>query len=382
MDFTLTDEQRMLQDTVSRLVRDEYDFEKRLKRAEAPEGFSREMWQQYAEMGLLGIPFAEEQGGFGGGGVELMLIMQEFGRGLVVEPYLASVVLGGGLIEAAGSEAQREELLPGLIEGESLFAFALGEPESRYNLSEVRTRAERNGEGYRLSGRKAVVLHGDSADRLIVCARTDGEETDHDGLSLLLVDPSSRGVEVRGYPTIDGLHAAEVELQDVEVGAEALLGEAGKAWPAIEEATGRAVVALCAEAVGAMEAACELTLEYLKQRKQFGVPIGKFQALQHQMVDMRVELEQARSITILAASRLETPGVERERTLSAAKWLIGRAGRRIAEQSIQLHGGIGMTWEYALPHYAKRLIMIDHQLGDVDHHLERFAGLMTGVGET
>ena len=379
MDFSLTDEQRMLQDTVARLVREQYDFETRQKLAKSELGFSRENWQQFAEMGLLGVPFSEADGGFGGGGVELMLVMQEFGKGLVVEPYLATVVLGGGLVADAGSAAQKEDILGRVIGGELLLAFAHGEPDSRYSLSQVATKAERSGDGWKLTGQKAVVLNGAEADLLIVSARVSGNLTDTDGIGLFLVDPKAAGVKVRGYSTIDGLRAAEVTLDGVQVGADAVLGEPGKAYAAIERVSGRGILALASEAVGAMEVVCNLTLDYLKTRKQFGVPIGKFQALQHRMVDMAMELEQARSMAILAASVVDSDDVEeRERNLSAVKYIIGKGGRFVAEQGIQLHGGIGMTWEYSMPHFAKRLVMIDHQLGDVDFHLDRFAGLMEG----
>lgn len=376
MDFSLTDEQRMLQDTADRLVREQYSFEERQKLLDGEPGYSPEMWRQYANLGLLGVPFSEAAGGFGGGGVELMLVSQAFGRGLILEPYLATVVLAGGILDAAGSEAQKTEYVERIISGNLIASFAHSEPESRYTLSHVETRAEKQGDGYRLTGRKAVVPHGDSAECLIVSARVSGDTSDEDGIGLFLVEASAAGVARRGYPTIDGLHAAEIELDGVEVPASACIGEPGKAYPLIEQAVGRAIVALCSEAVGAMEVACDLTLDYLKQRKQFGLPIGKFQALQHRMVDMRIELEQARSMAILAASSLDAERDQRERVLSAAKCLIGRAGRHIAEEAIQLHGGIGMTWEYSLPHYAKRLVMIDHQLGDVDFHLERFSDLM------
>jgi alkylation response protein AidB-like acyl-CoA dehydrogenase len=381
MDFRLTDEQRMLQDTVARLMREQYAFETRQKLTESEDGFSREIWAQYAELGLLAIGLSEEAGGFGGA-IELMLVAQELGRGLALEPFLATVVLGGSLIDAAGSAAQKEDLLGRLVGGELLLAFAHGEPQSRYSLTEVQTRAERSGDGWQLSGHKAVVLHGDTADLLIVSARVGGDIRDRDGIGLFLVDPKADGVRVRGYQTIDGLRAAEVFLDGVQVGSDAGLGEPGKAYPAIEYAVGRGVVALCAEAVGAMEVTNEFTLDYLKTRKQFGVPIGKFQVLQHRMVDMQIALEQSRSMAILVASRLEAEEAERERAVSAAKHYIGKAGRFISEQAIQLHGGIGMTWEYAMAHYAKRLVMIDHQLGDTEFHLERFAALMQTTDET
>lgn len=381
MDFNLTDEQRMLQDTVSRMIREQYDFESRMKLLDEPEGYSKEIWSQFADLGLLGIPFSEESGGFGGGGVELMLVMQEFGRGLVVEPYLPTVVLAGGLIENLGTDAQKEAVLEPLIGGELVMSFAHGEPQSRYTLNHVETKAEKSGDGYRITGQKAVVLNGDSADKLVVSARVSGDVADRDGIALFLVDGNADGVSRRGYQTVDGLRAAEITLDGVQVGADAVLGEPGKAFPAIEQVVGRGIAALCAEAVGAMEGACKWTLEYLNQRKQFGVPIGKFQALQHRMVDMQMHTEQARSMAILAASRLNADYELRERTLSAAKALIGQAGRFVSEQAIQLHGGIGMTWEYAVAHYAKRLVMIDHVLGDTDEHIERYVALTDNQAE-
>lgn len=379
MDFSLTDEQRMLQDTAARMIREQYGFEARQKWLETELGYSPEMWKQYGELGLLGVPFGMENGGFGGSGVELMLVTQEFGKGLVLEPWLATVVLAGGLIEAAGDDHQKERYLAPIISGELVASFAHGEPRSRYDASWVETRAEKEGQGYRLNGRKAVIPHGDSAGLLVVSARVSGEVGDRDGIALFLVEADAPGIKRRGYPTIDGLRAAEVELDGVQVPAAACLGEPGKAADPIEGAMARGIVALCAEAVGAMEMACDLTLDYLKQRTQFGVPIGRFQALQHRMVDMRIELEQARSMAILAASKLDAGAVEREPVMSAAKALIGRAGRHIAEEAIQLHGGIGMSWEYSLPHYCKRLVMIDHQLGDLDYHLERFGEMMASA---
>ena len=361
----------MLRDTAARLLRDRYPIQTRHAHAASDEGFSREMWAEFAELGLIGALLPAEVGGFGGTGPDIAVVMEELGRALTVEPFLATAVLGAGLIAEAGSEAQKALLEP-VIAGTHLLAFAHGEPEGHYDLSEVRTRAEKSGDGWTLSGRKAVALNGDSADTLIVSARVAGGDTDEDGLALFLVDPGAQGVSRRGYATVEGGRAAEIELDGVRLNADALLGSAGKAYPVIETVTGRGILALCAEALGVMEVCRDMTLEYLRTRKQFGVPLGKFQALQHRMVDICLEIEQARSATMLAAGRLDAPRAERERCLSAAKNLVGRVGRLVAEESIQLHGGIAMTWEYALPHFAKRLIMIDHQLGDADHHLERF----------
>lgn len=377
MDFRLNEEQQMLQDTVARLVRGEYSFEKRLEFSETDAGFSEDFWKQLGELGLTAVPFSEELGGFGGGGVEVQSVMTELGKGLCLEPYLQSVILAGGLIGQSGNDSQKEQWLAGIAAGELKAAVGLQEPQSFYNLNDVETRAEKNGEGYVLNGRKAVVIGGQCADLILVSARTAGSSRDSDGISLFAISPETAGVERRVYPTIDGSKGCDITLNNVQIGADALLGNEGQASDAIEYQAGRAIAALCAEAVGVMEVANELTLDYLKQRKQFGVPIGKFQVLQHRMVDMMSELEQARSMAILAASVAdEEQSDERRRILAAAKNVIGRSGQFISEKGIQSHGGIGMTWEYNFAHYAKRLVMINHQLGDDDFHLERYATLL------
>ncbi|WP_417520487.1 acyl-CoA dehydrogenase family protein [Marinobacter sp.] len=377
MDFRLNEEQQMLQDTVARLVRGEYSFEKRLEFSETEAGFSVDFWKQLSELGLTAVPFSEELGGFGGGGVEVQSVMTELGRGLCLEPYLQSVIFGGGLIDHAGSDSQKEIWLGGIASGELQAAVALQEPQSFYDLNNVETRAEKKDGGYLLNGRKAVVIGGHCADVIVVSARTSGDARDSGGISLFALKSDTAGIERRVYPTIDGSKGCDLLLNNVQVDADALLGEEGKAAEVIEYQAGRAIAALCAEAVGVMEVANELTLDYLKQRKQFGVPIGKFQVLQHRMVDMMSELEQARSMAILAASVAdEEQSDERRRVLAAAKNVIGRSGQFISEQGIQSHGGIGMTWEYNFAHYAKRLIMINHQLGDDDFHLEHYASLL------
>ncbi|WP_417543193.1 acyl-CoA dehydrogenase family protein [Marinobacter sp.] len=377
MDFRLNEEQQMLQDTVARLVRGEYSFEKRLEFSETDAGFSVDFWRQLSELGLTAVPFSEELGGFGGGGVEVQSVMTELGRGLCLEPYLQSVIFGGGLIGQAGNDSQKETWLGGIASGEVQAAVALQEPQSFYNLNDVETRAEKKDGGYLLNGRKAVVIGGHCADVILVSARMSGDARDSGGISLFALKADTAGIERRVYPTIDGSKGCDLTLNNVQVSAGALLGEEGKAAEVIEYQAGRAIAALCAEAVGVMEVANELTLDYLKQRKQFGVPIGKFQVLQHRMVDMMSELEQARSMATLAASVAdEEQSGERRRVLAAAKSVIGRSGQFISEQGIQSHGGIGMTWEYNFAHYAKRLIMINHQLGDDDFHLERYASLL------
>jgi alkylation response protein AidB-like acyl-CoA dehydrogenase len=376
MDFRLSDDHRILKDMIARYLRDQYDLETRHRAAAIEPGFSRERWKAFAELGLIGALLPEEAGGYGGRGIDLLVVMEELGRGLVVEPFLATAVLGAGTIAAAGSDAQKA-LLEAVIAGDLLLAFAHGEPDSRYALAAVATRAELADGGWRLTGRKSVVINGDSADRLIVSARIAGDTESEDGLALFLVDPGAPGVSRRGVNTVDGGRVAEITLDNVALPADATLGKPGEAYPVIEAVLGRGALALAAESLGAMEIAKDLTLDYLRTRKQFGQPIGKFQALQHRVVEFCLEIEQTRSAVMLAAARLEADRLAREKAIAAAKHLAGRVGRLVAEEAIQMHGGIGMTWEYALPHFAKRLVMIDHQLGDTDHHLERFAALGT-----
>ena len=371
MDFDLTDEQRMLSDSIRRLVADAYDdFEKRKTYRAEPRGYADANWQKFAEMGLLGLPFSEDDGGFGGGPVETMLVCEQFGRGLVVEPYLATVVLGGGLLKRAGSDAQRAELIPAIAEGSLTLAFAHQERQARHDLHDVATTATRNADGYVLNGAKGVVLHGDSADRLIVSARTAGARRDRDGISLFLLDPATPGVTRRGYATQDGLRAAEVVLENVTVPAEALLGPEGAALPLIEQVVDEAQAAICAEALGAMEMLRDLTVDYLKQRTQFGQAIGNFQALQHRAADMLVATEQARSMAMYAAMMVqEADPAARRVALSAAKALVAKNADQLGKDAIQLHGGIAVTDEYKAGHYFKRLTMLAGLFGDVDHHL-------------
>jgi pimeloyl-CoA dehydrogenase small subunit len=374
MDFDFTDEQRMLKDSVERLVKDEYSFEQRARYLAEPDGFSRAQWARYASMGLLGLTFDEAFGGSGCGPVETMIVMEAFGRGLVVEPYLATVVLGGGCIRAGGSIAQREAILPRIADGSLLMAFAHAEPQSRYDLADVAATARRGDGGWVLDGSKRVVVHGSSADRLIVSARVSGARRDRDGIALFLVDASAPGVQRREYLTQDRLRAADIDLSGVHVTDDDVIGVAGKAWPLLETIAAQAICALCAEAVGAMSAAHEETVEYLKVRRQFGVAIGSFQALQHRAVDMLVMIEQARSMALFATMMSEEPDVaERERSMAAAKVQIGRAGRFVGQQGVQLHGGIGMTEECTVGHYLRRLSVIDILFGAAEHHLTELA---------
>jgi len=374
MDFNYTQEQQMLQDSIEKFLDKNYSFEARRDIIAARQASSATVWQGFASLGLLGLPVPPEYEGFGAGGVDTMIVMEALGRHLVVEPYLATVVLGANAIVLGGTEMQRRMLLPKIVNGSMKLAFAHGEPGSRYSLSDVQTTARLEGGFWVISGRKSIVLHGAVSDLLIVSARTSGEVGDSRGISLFFVNPSEPGVAGRDYPTYDGMRAVEAEFSDVHVNTDSLIGVPDRAYPLIELIVDRGIAALCAEAVGCMGALNAATLEYLKTRQQFGVPIGRFQVLQHRMVDMLIHYEQAKSMACLAAVKVDSPdATERRRSVSAAKELIGRAGRFIGQQAIQLHGGMGMTAELNVGHYFKRLTAIDTMFGDSDHHLSRFA---------
>lgn len=374
MDFDFTDEQRMLKDSVERLVNDEYGFEQRAKFLEQADGFSRAQWARYAEMGLLGLSFDEQYGGSNCGPVETMIVMEALGRALAVEPYLATVVLGGGCVRLGGNAAQRAAILPRIARGEWQMALAHGEAQARYDLADVAATARREGDGWVLDGAKRLVLHGSSADLLVVSARVSGGRRERDGIGLFMVRADAHGLTRRSFPTQDRLRAADIELSGVFVPDSDVLGVAGAALPLIETVMAHAIAAICAEAVGAMAAAHEETVEYLKVRKQFGVPIGSFQALQHRAVDMLVMVEQARSMALFATMMSDEPDTaERSRSLSAAKVQIGRSSRFVGQQGVQLHGGIGMTEECKIGHYLRRLSVIEIQFGSTEHHLTQLA---------
>ena len=370
MNFNLTDERQMLQDGLRRYLADTLDKKTRDAVAEGDLGFSQDAWDGLAEMGVIGALFTEAQGGFGGAGFDLAVVFEELGRAGATEPLL-EVVLAGGLIAARGDGAQTSPLEE-VIGGTKQLAFAHGEPVSRYDLDRVETTAEGWDGGYVLNGRKAVVVNGAQADHLVVSARTSGESDDRDGISLFLIDAGTKGMELRDYPLQGGGRASEIAFDNVSVSKDALLGAEGNAYADIELAAARATAALSAEALGLMETCRALTTDYLKQRKQFGQPIGKFQALQHRMADMLVEVEQARSAVINLAGRLHLDRDERELHVSATKQLVGGVAKLVVEESIQMHGGIGMTEEYDLAHLARRLTMADHRLGDSTYHLARF----------
>jgi pimeloyl-CoA dehydrogenase small subunit len=372
MDFDLSEEQRLLKESVDGLLSDSYDFDARKKYAAEKGGWSRNVWGKLAEQGLLGLPFSEDDGGFGAGAIETMIVMEALGKALLLEPYLATVVIGGGFLRHGGSAEQKAALIPGIIDGSKTFAFAQLEKNSRYDLADISTTAKKKGAGWIIDGEKFVVLNGESADLLIVTARTKGSQRDSNGIGVFLVPGNAKGIAKKGYPTQDGLHAADITFTGVEVGADAVIGDPGNGLALIERVVDEARIALCAEAVGIMDESLKTTVEYLKTRTQFGVPIGSFQTLQHRAADMFVAVEQARSMSMFAtmASDFED-AKERATAVAAAKVQVGKSGKFVGQQSIQLHGGIGMTMEAKIGHYFKRLTMIENTFGDTDYHLRR-----------
>jgi alkylation response protein AidB-like acyl-CoA dehydrogenase len=374
MDFEYTEEQRLLAETLRRFLATGYSFDARAKIIASAPGWSEDVWAALAEMGVLGVPFDAEHGGYGGSTVDMMIVMEALGEALVVEPFLATVGLGGRCVARGGTAAQQKRVLPGLIQGKTRLAFAQTERGGRYDLRQVATRARRSGGGWALDGEKCAVLHGGAADFLVVSARTAGGDADAAGISLFLVERAAPGVAATESRTIDNLRLADIRLSSVAVPGDALIGAEGRGFDLAEETVDYATVLLCAEAVGAMKYAHDATLDYLKTRRQFGVPIGSFQALQHRMVDILISCEQARSIACLAAVKMDSAeGAERRRAVSAAKIKIADAARHVSQESVQLHGGMGMTEELKISHTFRRLTMIAQAFGDADHHLARFA---------
>ncbi|MDE2462588.1 MAG: acyl-CoA dehydrogenase family protein [Alphaproteobacteria bacterium] len=375
MDFSYSEEQTLLRNSVSKFLADHYDFEnyKKISRSEA--GWSQAVWKQFAELGLMAAPLPEEYGGLGGGAIETMIIMEEFGRALVVEPFVSTVVVGGGFLRHGGSGAQKERWLNRIAEGSTVMAFAFAERDGRYNFADLTTTAKKDGSGYLLNGQKTVVLKAPHADVLIVTARTGGGRRDTKGVSVFLVDKNAKGVSTRDYPTIDGQRASEVSFDNVAVPAEALLGTQDDGLGLIEQVSDEAIAAHTAEAAGAMKVLLDATVEYTKTRKQFGVPIGKFQVLQHRMVDMFIQAEQTTSMALMVTLKLSEPEIERKKAASAAKVQLGKGGRFVGQQAVQLHGGMGMTDELNVGHYFKRLTLLDTLYGNIDHHLKRYAAL-------
>ncbi|MEW6645093.1 MAG: acyl-CoA dehydrogenase family protein [Pseudomonadota bacterium] len=370
MDIQFTEEQELLRSSVQRLLRDQYDFDARRKIVASEEGFSRKQWGAFAELGLLAAPFSEEVGGLGGGGLSAMLIMQEFGRHLVVEPFIETIVLAGGLIERAGSEEQKQNFLPDIVTGTKIWALAWSEKGSRFDLATVTTAARRDGDTYILTGEKTAVIAAPWADYLIVSARTSGHRHDRGGVSLFVVDRRAANLELRSFKTIDGRRAAEISLREVRG---QLLGREGEGVAALEAGRDRVIGALCAEAVGAIGELNAATLEYSKTRKQFGATIGSFQVLQHRMVDMFIAHQEALSLMQHLNLSLDAGEAGVSRLASGAKSKIGDAGKFVADQAVQLHGGMGMTDELNVGHYFKRISSINIQFGDPAYHVLRYA---------
>ena len=375
MNFEHTEDRRMLADTLDRFLAEQYPIDARHAAAASPTGYSDTVWKGLAGLGAIGALFPEPVGGLGGGAFDVAVVFESLGKGLVIEPFLGAVVVGRAIL-SAGSDEQRA-LLSGLLDGSAVASLAHDEVGGHYELSHVALKATRQGEGYVLDGHKGVVIHAERAGLLLVSARSSGAPDDEAGISLFLVAGDAPGLSRQGYGRVDGGRAAELTFNQVRLPTSALLGAEGQGFALLEEAVAWGLLALCAEAVGVMDVAKQMTLEYLRTRKQFGVPIGSFQALQHRMADVLLEVEQARSAVINAAAAMHANRTVRELAVSAAKYSIGRIGTLVAEESIQMHGGIGMTWELPLAHYAKRLVMIDHQLGDEDHHLARYVALTT-----
>ena len=366
----------MLQDSIEKFIQNDYSFEQRQRIVQDDQGYSSDNWRTFAELGWFGVPFSEADGGFGGTAIESMIMCEQFGKGLLVEPFLATVVLAGRALAIAGSPAQKQRYLGGVMDGSLQGALAYAEPQGRFNLADLNTTATQDGSGFVLDGYKAVVLNGPAADFLVVSARTSGAERDAEGVSLFVVPADAAGISRRDYPTVDAFRASEITFSGVKLDADALLGEAGNGLSVLEQVVDEGILAVGSEAVGCMEVLYKATVEYCKTREQFGQPIGKFQVLQHRMVDMFMEHEQAKSLMYMAAMRMEEGyGPEAQKAVSAFKVQVGKSGRFVGQNAIQLHGGMGMTEELSVGHYFKRLTMIDTLFGNVDFHLKRFGSL-------
>ncbi|MFD1611885.1 acyl-CoA dehydrogenase family protein [Sphingomonas tabacisoli] len=375
MNFTYNETQQMLRDTLARFLADTYDFETRRKMVASDAGRDPGIWRALAtELGILGAPFGEEQGGLGGGAVENLIVMEQLGEAIAIEPYLQTVVIGGGALKAVGG-AQADALIPAIIGGDAIIAFAYAEPQGRYELNNLRTTARRDGGGWVLNGHKAVVYAAPWATHLLVTARTGGGMRDKEGVSLFLIEANAPGIVRRDYPTVDGFRASEIYFENASVPGDALLGDEGGALPLIEKIVDEATVAVCAEGTGVMRRLHAGTMDYAKQRKQFGRAISDFQVLQHRMVDMFMEVEQSASMTLMATLKLDLPDAERMAAVSQAKAKVGKGLKFTGQSAVQIHGGIGITDELAIGHYFKRATMIEGQFGSVDHHLARFERL-------
>ena len=372
MNFELSEEQKMIQQSVERFVQENYDLPKRVEISSKDPGYSKEYWGSMAELGWLGLPFEEKDGGFGGNQIDTLVIMEQFGKGLVLEPFIANVVLGGGAIQIGGSEELKKEMLPGLIEGSKQMTLAYAEQQSRFDLEDVATSARQEGDKFIINGQKSMVLNAESADHIVVVTRTSGGQVDEEGITLFLVDSNAKGIELQNFPTVDGLRASEIAFDNVEVSSERMIGELGKGFDILRVVSNNAILAVCAEAVGAMEILYKDTVEYTQQREQFDHPLSDFQVLQHRMVDMFMEYEQCKSLLFRATMETIQDPVLAQRTIHALKHLIGKSGIFVGENAVQLHGGMGVTEELRIGHFFKRLLVIDSQFGNADFHLDKF----------
>jgi hypothetical protein len=373
VNFSLNEVQTILADSVEKFIANDYDFEARQKYAASKTGYSVEVWQLFAELGWTAVPFSADDGGFDGGPVDIMVLMERFGRGLIVEPYLANIVLAGGILRRAASNNQRQQWLKPIIAGELQATLAFAEPQGRYEIADITTVAEADGDGWIVSGTKSYVLNGGNTELLIVPARTAGEQADKNGISLFAIPTNSDGVSIRDYETFDGQRAAEIILSDVTVGGDSLIGDLGGGYAALQQTVADATLAVCAEAVGIMRVLTDKTIEYAKNRSQFGVPIGSFQALQHRMVEMYTACEQSQSLLLWAVMTVANGGDGAASAINSIKYQIGTAGKLVAEEAVQIHGGMGVTWELDVAHYFKRLTAIGLIFGNADWHLDKLA---------
>ena len=375
MDFTFNEEQTLIQDQVDQFIQKEYDWETRQSLSNSELGFGDNNWQKFAELGWLGISTSEDSGGFGGSAIESMLIMEAFGKGLVVEPFLETMIMSGGILDNHGSDQQKSSILEPAIAGEMQLALAYAEPQSRFNLSDVVTEAKEEGENFILNGYKSVVMNGPSAEKIIVSARTSGSQMEEEGISLFIVDAASEGLNRTNYKTVDGKRASDITIENLSVSKENIIGPINSGFAILDSAIDTAILAISAEAVGAMEVLYKTTVEYTKTREQFGTAIGKFQVLQHRMVDMFMEYEQCKSLLYMATMKHEEGSADAKKAISGLKYQVGKAGKFIGQQAVQLHGGMGVTDELNVGHYFKRLTTVGTIFGNTDYHLKKYTSL-------
>ena len=373
MDFSLNEVQEMLADSIDKFIENEYSFDARQKHAGSDAGYSPEVWSTFAELGWTAVPFSEDDGGFDGGPVDIMVMMQRFGRGLLVEPFVANVILAGGILKRAASAGQKEQWLSPIMSGELQATLAFTEPQSRYDLANVATSAAADGDDFVLNGQKGLVLNGGTAELLIVAASTSGEQRDADGITLFAVPADANGITRNAYHTVDGLRAAEITFENVRVPADSVLGDPGGGFAALDATLDDATLAVSAEAVGIMRVLTDKTVEYSKSRAQFGVPISSFQALQHRMVDMLTTCEQAQSLLLWATITSAADAADAKHAISSIKYFVSHDGQLLGEEAVQIHGGMGVTWELDVAHYFKRLTAIGQLYGNADWHLDRLA---------